>query len=375
MRRIYCAGVRGFQPARRVELRRARGAVVGGKRRVYGCRVRSIALTSALAFLLAAAPPPPAPALETIPSLAASLADRLHGTTVKTPAGAEIAIVERDGPAVLSLPHLEAALKTVGDAQGWPSSWLVVQDQALDFDLVMHVRLSAAGGVEVPDVVFAASRREWDDAALEAAVREATGKKPPREKTQSLVVQSFSKKTETSYVYNVKKPAPGDKGLLPLLPEGSLIREATSVDLGDGQRHTLALVLVHPRFVPSSCTSCRDRLYGHADAGQVLLVLSGETKLQATLDLTETLKGKGKEALLPRYACTQEDEGDKPHENEIEKRFQGREPLHLLALEDYDGDGVARELALEGEFTDCQKHASVVAGIMKDGGLKLLVPR
>jgi hypothetical protein len=329
----------------------------------------------ALALLLAAAPTPPAPSRDGIPALAASFAERLHGKTVKTPSGGEIAIVDREAPAALSIPHLEAALATIGDAEAWPSAWLVVQDQALEFDLVMRVRLAASGEIEVPDVVFAAARREWDDAALEAAIRDATGKKPPRERQRNLVVQSFTKTVETTYVYNLKKPAPGDKGLLPLLPEGSMIREATSVDLGDGSRHTLAIVLVHPRFVPSTCTSCKDRLYGHADAGQVLLVLAGETKLEATLDLTDALKGKGKEALVPRYACTREDEGVRPREDEIDARFKGREPVRLLAIEDYDGDGLAREIALDGEYTDCQKHASVVAGITKDGGLRILVPR
>jgi hypothetical protein len=346
---------------------------VAGEQQVYGGSVRSAVL--ALALLLAAAPPPPAPSRDTIPALAASLADRLHGKTVRTPAGSEIAIVEREGPAALSIAHLEAALATVGAAEGWPAAWLVVQDQALDFDLVMHVRLSPSGEIETPDVVFAAARREWDDAALETAVRDATGKKPPRERQRNLVVQSFTKKTETAYVYDLKKPAAGDKGLLPLLPEGSLIREATSVDLGDGSRHTLALVLVHPRFVPSSCTSCGDRLYGHADTGQVLLVLAGESALQATLDLTDALKGKGKQALVPRYACVPEDEGARPREDEIDKRFKGREQVRLLALEDYDGDGLAREVALDGELADCTHHASVVAGVTKEGGLRLLVPR
>src|SRR5262245_46839393 len=118
-------------------LRCALGAVpvVAGQPRVYGWPVRSIVLVLALA-VLAAAPPPAAPAPEKLPALAASLADRLHGKTVKTPAGAEIAIVEREGPAILSVPHLETALRTIGEAQGWPAAWLVVQDQGLDFDLV-----------------------------------------------------------------------------------------------------------------------------------------------------------------------------------------------------------------------------------------------
>jgi hypothetical protein len=294
---------------------------------------------------------------------------------VRTPAGAEIAIVEREGPAVLSLPHLEASLATIGEAVGWPAAWLVVQDQALDFDLVMHLRLAPSGEIETPATVFAATRREWDDAVLEAAVRDATGKKPPRERDRALVVQSFTKKTETTYVYQIREPGKGDKGLLPLLPAGSLIREATSVDLGDGARHTIAIVLVRPRFVPSACSSCRDRLYGHADAGQVLLVLAGETALEATLDLTDALKGGGREALVPRYACTPEDEGRPLGEGKIEERFRGRDQVPLLALEDYDGDGLAREIALEGEFEDCKKHTSVVAGITKDAKLRILVPK
>jgi hypothetical protein len=321
----------------------------------------------------------PAPTADRLPELTSSLAERLRGKTVRMPAGGEVAIVATgdESPAVdavLTVPRLRTSLETVGEAGGWPSAWLVIQDAARDFDVVMHLRLGADGEIATPETIFAAARREWDDATLEAAVREATGRKAPKERERSLVIQSFTKKTVTSFVYETPKAGKGEKGLLPLLPEGSLIREARNVDLGDGLRHTLALVLVRPTFIPSDCSSCKDRLYGHADTGQVLLVLAGERALDDTLDLTAKLQGSGKEALVPRYACTEEDATSRSRHDDV-ARFKERETVKLLELEDYDGDGSALEVAFDGEFNDCNRHASVVAGIAPGSNrLRLYLP-
>jgi hypothetical protein len=69
------------------------------------------------------------------------------------------------------------------------------------------VVLGEDGSVLAPDVMFAAPRREWDADAIEAAVKSVTGKKPPREKTRSVVVQSFTTRVVTTYVYEPPKAA------------------------------------------------------------------------------------------------------------------------------------------------------------------------
>jgi hypothetical protein len=347
---------------------------------VYGSEVRRRSIAVLILSLAlgarsssAASSKPAPPRSEDLPALAASLAEALQGKTVTLPSGESIAVVASEGDALLSPKRIEQSLATIGEADAWPSAWLVVQDSGRDFDLVMHVRLEASGGVEAPDVVFAAPRREWDDAALESAVK-AAGGKAPKERRRNLVIQSFSKRVETTYVYEVPKQAKGDKGLAPLLPEGSLIREARSVELGDGRRHTIAIVQLRPTFLPSDCRSCEDRFHGHADAGPVSIVLAGETALEDTLDVTEALRGSGKKALVPRYACT-EDDAQVLRAGGTE-RFGGREPIRLLELADYDGDGQALEVALDGEFLECNRHGSVVVAIdAKESKLRLLVPR
>ncbi len=329
----------------------------------------SVAVRSLLVAALALAPlgaepkAPPLPSPERAEALVDSLAAHLEGRTVRLSGGSKETVLGPPG-ALLSGDRVAICVKTLFEAGGWPSSWLVVQDLARPFDLVVHVVLGEDGNVLAPDVMFAASRRDWEADVLEAAVKEATGKKPPREKTRSVVVQSFTTRVVTTYVYEGVKSGKGAGGLAALLPEGAILREARGVDLGDGLRHTLAVALVGARFVPSDCSSCAARMFGHADAAsRVLLVLAGEKALEDTLDLTESLRGIGSAAEVPRFACREGDQAPGESDRAYDERFGAREPVRLVDLEDLNGDGLALEIALPGEFLDCTRHTSIVAGV------------
>lgn len=309
-----------------------------------------------------------APRMEQLPALAESLASRLEGSRVKLPDATEVPLVasasETSAPPLLTLAQLQTCLGTISEAESWPSAWLVVQHASKPFDLVMHVRMGADGKLELPDVYFTALRREWDAGVLEAAVRQATGKKPPRERQVNVVLQGFSSKIATIYQYDLPKTGKEAKGLMALLPEGSLLREGHRVDLGDGAIHTLALVLQSPVFVPSDCTSCADAIFGHADSGKVLLVLAGEAALEDTLDLTPALKGAGGKPLLPRYRCEKRDEDDAFRQGSYEERFGGREAVRLMGLEDLNRDGVALEVSLPAEYLACGRSRPLIVGIV-----------
>ncbi len=326
-----------------------------------------VVLPVVLVFLSAKAPvPEPQPG--EIAGLASSLAERLAGRTVRLPDGSEIPIVAAEGQAggaqpLLNATRLETCLDTISEAAAWPSAWLVVQDGTRDFDLVMHVRYGADRTIETPDVVFASPRREWDADALEQAVRAATGKKPPRERERNVVVQTFSTRIVTTYVYTPPKSGKEVGGLMAMLPAGAILRESRSVDLGDGKMHTIALALIDAKFVPSDCTSCAGLLFGNADSGRVIAVLAGEKALEDKLDLTPYLRGTSGQPLLPRYACRPGDSDPAEQEKSYEARFRDREPVRLLDLKDWNGDGLPLEFALPGEFLDCERHTMIIVGV------------
>ena len=204
---------------------------------------------------------------------------------------------------LLDAARIETCLRTISKGGGWPASWLIVSDSTRPHDLVLRIALAPDGSIADPDTAFLAARREWDDASFEAAYQKAVGKKPPRERQRNVVTQSFTKRTLTDYVYQLPATGKGAKGLLAMLPPGSLIREATSVDVRDGKFHTLAIVLVRPRFVPADCSTPEGKRLGHRDAGGVLLALAGESALEDQLDITEIVRGGAKDALVPRFAC------------------------------------------------------------------------
>jgi hypothetical protein len=329
-------------------------------------RVRVVGLAMLALILapgLASAKEPPRPSPDRAGALASSLAERLEGKTVRLPDGTEEAVLGSPG-AVLSAERVATCIETLFEADGWPSSWLVIQDAGRPFDLVIHVVLGEDGSVAAPDVLFAAPRRQWDADAVEAAVQSAPGRKPPREKTRSVVVQSFTTRVVTTYIYEPPKGGKAAGGLAALLPEGAILRDAHGVDLGDGLRHTLAVVLFGARFVPSDCASCAARVFGHADAAaKVELVLAGEKGLEDTLDITASLKGVAGEPLVPRFACREGDAGEATARGSYEERFSTREPVRLVDLKDLNGDGVPLEIAVPAEFLDCARRTSIVAGV------------
>jgi hypothetical protein len=302
----------------------------------------------------ASKPAVPVPTAEALPGLAASLASRLAEKTLRAPDGSDVVL-----GAFLDAGRMETCLRTIAQGDGWPASWLIVSDSSRPYDLVLRVALAPDGSIATPDTAFLAKRREWDDASFDAAFRAATGQKPPREKQRNVVIQSFTKKTVTEYVYDLPATGPGAKGLLALLPEGSLIREAPAIDLGDGKHHTLAIVLLRPRFVPADCSTKEGRRVGHRDAGGVLLVLDGETELEDQKDITEIIRAAAGDVLLPRFACESGDAEPGAIDALVDSRFDGREPVRLLDL-----SGRVAQSPIAG--------VPVIVGIKKvDGAFKL----
>jgi hypothetical protein len=296
----------------------------------------------------------PAPADASIPALASSFASRIAETTLGAPDGTDVAI-----GTLLDAGRAEACLRTIGRGSGWPAAWLIVVDSTKPYDLVLRVALAADGSIADPETSFLASRREWDDGSFDAAYLAATGKKPPREKNRSLIIQSFTKKIVTDYVYDLPATGKGAKGLIALLPEGSLIREAPAVDLKDGKHHTLALVLLHPRFVPADCSTKEGRKAGHRDSGGVLLALAGESALEDKLDITDMIRAATGATLVPRFACEPGDTEPGAIDQLVDRKFEGREPVRLL---DLSGQLAQSEIA----------GLPIVVGIKRvDGAFKL----
>ncbi len=269
----------------------------------------------------------PNPSNDALPALASSFAGRLADKTLRAPDGSDVAL-----GTLLDAGRTETCLRTIAEGGGWPASWLVVSDSTKPYDLVLRVALAPDGSIADPETVFLASRRSWDDASFEAAFHAATGKKPPRERQRNVVIQSFTKKVVTEYVYDLPATGSGAKGLLALLPEGSLIREAPAIDLRDGRHHTLAIVLVRPRFVPADCSTKEGRRTGHRDSGGILLVLAGETALEDKLDITEIAREASGQVLLPRFACEPGDAEPGAIDALVDAKFEGREPVRLMDL-------------------------------------------
>jgi len=284
-----------------------------------------LALGFAAALLAASAgntPAPPAP--DALPALAEDLAAKIETARVRGPDGAEIAVAS-----VLDRTRLERCLETISEAGAWPAAWLVVEDSGLDVDLVLRLALGADGNVEAPETMFASPRRDWDHDAFEAAYRDAFGRKPPRERDRNLVVQSFSKRTVTTYVYDLPETGAAAKGLLALLPAGSLPRETRAIRWSDGRLLTLAIVLVRPTFVPSSCDAAAT-VRDHADSGGVMAYLVSAEAIEASVELTDRFRdGPGGVALVPRYACAP---GDVDATDPDLGRFEERPQIDLAAI-------------------------------------------
>lgn len=297
-------------------------------------------LATTAPFVLGAGGPPRQPKPEDLPRLATELVVLLEERAAALPDGSTAPVLSLVKP-----EQIEPSLGAVQEAEAWPAAWLVIQDLAQPLDLLLPIRFDEDGHLVIPDTPLAAPRREWDHAGVTDAFRAAAGRKP-RERVVNIVVQSFSTKTVQTYVYETPAAAPAAGGLLALLPPRSILREARSVDLGDGQRHTLALAIQDAQFVPSDCSSGKARLLGHADSGRVLLVLAGEQALEHTLDLTPQLKGPEGRPLVPRYACLEGDETTAAPEGTMTARFRDRPTVPLLELSDLDGDGLALEVVL-----------------------------
>lgn len=291
--------------------------------------MRGLAFAVVSCFLVAtasakapASAPPPA---EKLPELAAGLVAYLEGLEVAVPGGGKAGAVE-----VLDAKRAEQAMKTMSEAAAWPAAWVVIQDSGKPWDLVLRIELGADGAIVRPSTVFATARREWDDASFDAAYAEATGSRPPRDRNRNLVVQGFARRTETVFVYDLPATGAGAKGLMALLPEGSLLRESKAVRWTDGRLFTVALVLVRPKFVPSACG--KEGVRDHADAGGVVLYLAGQKAIEASIDLTESFREEPEGvSLVPHWPCAPGDDDPALKDRDPVSRFGERPPVRLIA--------------------------------------------
>ena len=317
---------------------------------------RMVLLLALASTQLLAAPTITAPPPDKLPELAQSLAGRLASKTLAAPDGKQVAV-----GTILDEARLTTALKTIDQGQGWPAAWLIVTDVAVPYDLILRIQLKEDGTIADPDTMFLAARREWDDDAFDAAFKAATGKKPPREKQRNVVQQSFTKRTVTDYVYNLPKTGAGAKGLLALLPEGSYLRDSTAVDLRDGMRHTVAIVLNNPHFVPADCSTPEGMKTGHRDSGGITVVLTDEKTLTDSLDITDAVKRATGASMLPKTACAPGDTDAGAIDDLVNRQFAGREQVRLLNF-----TGTSAESKIDG--------LPVTVGIKKeDGKFKLFV--
>jgi hypothetical protein len=297
---------------------------VAGMQRLFAAVLAALILSVAAA---ASKAPVPAPSNDALPALASSFASRVAAKSLSAPDGSSIFM-----GTLLDAKRVETCLRTIGQGGGWPASWLIVSDSTKPYDLIVRMALADDGTISDPDTAFLAPRRPWNDAAFEAAFQAEMGKKPPREKRRNVVIQSFTRKTVTDYVYDLPATGQGAKGLLALLPEGSLIREAPAIDLGDGKHHTLAVVLLRPRFVPADCATPEGRKVGHRDSGGILLALSGESALEDKLDISDVVRAATGATLLPRFPCEPGDTEPGAIDALVDRKFEGREPVRLLDL-------------------------------------------
>ena len=67
---------------------------------------------------------------------------------------------------------------------------------------VLRIALAADGSIADPRPAFLCPRAaNGTMPRFDAAFQQAVGKKPPRERQRNVVIQSFTKKTVTDYVY------------------------------------------------------------------------------------------------------------------------------------------------------------------------------
>jgi len=293
----------------------------------------------------------PRPAADRLPELAAALAAKVADKALAAPDGSTV-----KAGSILDAARATTCLKTIDSGDGWPASWLIVQDKNVPYDLVLRVTLTPdASSIEDPSTIFLTSRRAWDDDAFDAAFQLATGKKPPREKSRNVVLQSFTSKSVTDYVYTLSATGKDAKGLLAQLPEGSYLRESAAIDLRDGKHHTVAVVLNHPRFVPADCSTADGKKTGHRDEGRITIVLAGEKELEDSLDITDQVKAATGSATLPKLACAKEDTAPGAIDALVDAKFEGREQVRLL-----DFSGKLAECPLDG--------LPIVVGVKKEAG-------
>lgn len=332
-------------------------------------RIGTIAV---VVWLVGAAQAPGPPPDDRIPELAAGLERLLATKDVVAPDGSKVVVAggSSGSPMILDVARIETCLRTIGEADAWPAAWLVVQVEALTFDVVFPVRLDDGGALVDPEPVFAAERREWTVDDLREAVRESGHK--PAGRSWNVVVQGFRTRVENRYVYDL--PAER-RGLLALFPEGTLLRDAKVVELPDGRRYTLALVLQEAEFVPSTCDDCASRIFGHADTGKILLALTDDREVCDQVDLTKLLTPPDGRALLPRYRCEDGDSDPTARDRSIAERFFDRPRVPLVVPQDLDGDGHALEIEIVSRVEDCEARNVTLAVVPAERPKLYIVPR
>ena len=242
----------------------------------------------------------------------------------------------------------------------FPAAWLVVQQDRVDYDLMLRVTLDETGLIRQPDIYFTTPHREWQIGDIKSMVRRITGKRPPRAGARRLTVHQFSSRIVTTFVHQGSRTNADTGGLAALLPEGTLIREAVSLRFRE-HGLTLALVLSDAEFVPSTCEACDAGLFGHHDRGNAALVLTDRERVLDRLELGELLGDR--RPRIPRYRCLEGDDELVKNEQSLWAKVSKRASIELLEPIDADGDGKAFEVALPGEVTACTDYRAAILAV------------
>jgi len=193
----------------------------------------------------------------------------------------ELRFDESGGP-ILDRSRLAACLESIEAAEAWPKLVLVVQDEQQDQDFIIGLERDEDGNLAPIDLMVRLPRREWDVDGVRDAIKEATGRKP-RGRKFNVVVQGFSRTTVEHFVYEA--PAKPTQGLMALLPEGTLLREAQPARVGGAPMLTLALVFHEAELLASDCAGEQALRRGHVDVADAALVLAGDEEIVAQREL------------------------------------------------------------------------------------------
>jgi Methylase involved in ubiquinone/menaquinone biosynthesis len=320
-------------------------------------------------LVLAAASMTPAP--DRLPALAEDLERALTGAKVRTPDGAATGVL---GTA-LDRERIAASLATISE----PGGVARLVGSSCRTSVSIGTSSSASGSTSRERL----SRRRRSSPPRGASgtttpstrpIARRRGKSPrARGRGASSCTRSrsgSSRPTSTSF-----RRAPNGRGSSRCSRKDRYSARRRASNLGDARHHTLALVLVRPRFVPSTCADEGEIARGHEDEGEVLLVLAGEKSLEGRLDVSDRFVPEGGGApRVPRYPCREGDAAEVS--SPIADRFRDRATLPLLLFDEKATKGEGILVEARRRATDRKEERVRLARIVTgDGGARLLEER